>query len=117
MRRREFLGVLGSAATAWPSFVLAQGDRVRRVGILMNVADGDREAQGYVAAFEQGMRELGWVPGQNLRIDLRWASGDIGRYREAAVELNSLSPDVMLVAGAGVGAAQRVTRTVPIIFP
>jgi putative ABC transport system substrate-binding protein len=90
---------------------------VRRVGILMNVAEGDREAQGYVTAFEEGMRELGWVAGRNLRIDVRWASGEIGRYREAVVELNSFSPDVLLVAGAGVGAAQRVTRTVPIVFP
>ncbi len=104
------------AAAAVPLAARAQ-ERVRRVGILMNVADGDREAQGYIAAFEEGMRELGWVAGRNLRIDVRWASGEIGRYRETAVELNALSPDVMLVAGAGVGAAQRVTRTVPIVFP
>ena len=114
MRRRDILA--GIAAAAMP-FVARAQERVRRVGILMNVADSDREAQGYVAAFEEGMRELGWVAGGNLRIDLRWASGEIGRYREAAVELNSLSPDVLLVAGAGVGAAQRVTRTVPIVFP
>jgi putative ABC transport system substrate-binding protein len=115
MRRRAFISLLGAAA-AMPLVARAQ-ERVRRVGVLMNVADGDREAQTHVAAFEQGMRELGWVAGQNLRIDIRWASGEIGRYREAAVELNSLSPDVMLVSGAGVGAAQRVTRTVPIVFP
>ena len=114
MRRRDVLA--GIAAAAVP-FAVGTQERVRRVGILMNVADGDREAQGYVAAFEEGMRERGWATGRNLRIDLRWASGDIGRYREAAVELNSLSPDVMLVAGAAVGPAQRVTRTVPIVFP
>jgi putative tryptophan/tyrosine transport system substrate-binding protein len=107
----------GLGAAAAVPFVARAQERVRRVGILMNVADGDREAQGYIAAFEQGMRELGWVAGRNLRIDVRWASGEIGRYRETAVELNALSPDVMLVAGAGVGAAQRVTRTVPIVFP
>jgi len=115
MRRRAFISLLGGVA-AMPLVAHAQ-ERVRRVGILMNVADGDREAQGYVAAFEEGMRELGWVGGRNLRIDIRWASGDIGRYREAAIELNALSPDVLLVAGAGVAAAQRVTRTVPIVFP
>src|SRR5262245_37069852 len=115
MRRRAFIAGLGSAA-AIPLVARAQ-ERVRRVGILMNVAEGDREAQGYVAAFEEGMRELGWVAGRNLKIDVRWVSGELGRYREAAVELNSLSPDVLLVAGAGVTAAQRVTRTVPIVFP
>ena len=115
MRRRDFLGVLSGVA-ALPLAVRAQ-ERVRRVGILMNVADGDREAQSHVAAFEQGMRERGWVTGQNLRIDLRWASGEIGRYREATVELVGNSPDVLLVAGAAVGPAQRVTRTVPIVFP
>ena len=102
MRRRDFLGVLSGVA-ALPLAVRAQ-ERVRRVGILMNVADGDREAQSHVAAFEQGMRERGWVTGQNLRIDLRWASGEIGRYREATVELVGNSPDVLLVAGAAVGA-------------
>ena len=115
MRRRDFIAMLVGAAGAMP-FVARAQERVRRVGILMNVADGDREAQGYIAAFEGGMRELGWVGGRNLQIDIRWASGEIGRYREAAVELNSLSPDVMLVAGAGVAAAQRITRTVPIVF-
>jgi putative ABC transport system substrate-binding protein len=115
MRRRTFITLLGAAA-AVPFAAHAQ-ERVRRVGILMNVADGDREAQAYVAAFEEGMRELGWVAGRNLRIDIRWASGELGRYREAALELNSFSPDVMLVAGAGVAAAQRVTRTVPLVFP
>ena len=105
-----------SLPAAMPIVVDAQ-ERVRRVGILMNVADGDREAQSHVAAFEQGMRERGWVSGQNLRIDLRWASGEIGRYREATVELVGNSPDVLLVAGAAVGPAQRVTGTVPIVFP
>jgi putative ABC transport system substrate-binding protein len=115
MKRRAFMAGAASAL-AWPLAAHAQ-ERVRRVGILMNVAEGDREAQAYVAAFEEGMREFGWVTGRNLRLDVRWASGELGRYREAAVELNSLSPDVLLVAGAGVVAAQRVTRTVPIVFP
>jgi putative ABC transport system substrate-binding protein len=115
MRRREFIAGLGSAA-AMPLVVHAQ-ERVRRVGVLMNVAEGDRETQGYIAAFEAGLRELGWEAGRNLRIDVRWASGELGRYRETALELNSLSPDVLVVAGAGVMAVQRVTRTVPIVFP
>jgi putative tryptophan/tyrosine transport system substrate-binding protein len=115
MRRRDFIAGAGSAL-ALPFVVHAQ-ERVRRVGILMNVADGDRETQGYIAAFEEGMRELGWEAGRNLRVDVRWASGKLGRYREVAIELNALSPDVLLVAGAGVGAAQRVIRTVPIVFP
>lgn len=114
MRRRDFIAGAGGTLVL-PLFTYAQ-ERVRRVGILMNVVDGDRETQGYIAAFEEGMRELGWEAGRNLRVDVRWASGELGRYREVAIELNSLSPDVLLVAGAGVVAAQRVTRKVPIVF-
>lgn len=115
MRRRAFIGLVGGAA-AMPYVVLAQ-DRVRRIGVLMNVQAGDPEAQTHITAFQQGMQDLGWALGSNVRYDVRWASGDFERYRQAATELLSLSPDVMLVAGAGVTAAQRGSRTVPIVFP
>jgi putative tryptophan/tyrosine transport system substrate-binding protein len=104
------------AAAAMP-FVAHAQERVRRLGILMNVADGDPETQGYIASFEQEMQKLGWLAGRNLQIDLRWGSGELERMREAAVELVSLSPDIILAAGAAVAAAQRATRMVPIVFP
>jgi putative ABC transport system substrate-binding protein len=115
MRRREFIGLVGGAV-AVPIFARAQ-DRVRRIGVLMNVAAGDPEAQNHIASFQQGLQELGWTIGRNVRIDIRWASGDFERYRVAAVELAGLSPDVLLVAGAGVRAAQRISPAVPIVFP
>lgn len=115
MRRRTFVGLVGGVV-AMPALAFAQ-DRVRRVGVLMNVQAGDPEAQSHIASFQQGMQELGWTIGSNIRFDVRWASGDFQRYRQAAAELIALSPDVVLVAGAGVTAVQRASGTVPIVFP
>jgi putative tryptophan/tyrosine transport system substrate-binding protein len=115
MRRREFITLLGAAA-AWPLTARAQ-ERARRVGILMNAAAEDSEAQSYVAAFQQGMQELGWSVGRNLRIDLRWGGNDADRWRRYADELLGLSPDVIVAAGGViVSVLQRVSRTVPIVF-
>jgi putative ABC transport system substrate-binding protein len=84
----------------------------------MNATAEEPEAQTYVAAFQQGMQEAGWSVGRNLRIDLRWGGGDAELTRRHAVELTSLSPDVMVAAGGPVIAAvQRANRTVPIVFP
>ncbi len=115
MKRREFLTVLGGAATI-PLAARAQ-EKVRRVGVLMNVTSDDPEAQQYVAAFQQGLQALGWIVGRNLRIDQRWALGEAGRYRQAAVELVALGPDVILAAGAGVLAVRQVDPKVPVVFP
>ncbi|HYJ84402.1 MAG TPA: hypothetical protein VEW26_16355, partial [Allosphingosinicella sp.] len=97
MRRREFLGVLGGAA-AWPLAARAQqGERVRRIGALAGgVAADDSDAQANVAAFLQGLQQLGWTEGRNLRIDYRWGDGNPANIRRHAAELAALAPDVLL---------------------
>jgi putative tryptophan/tyrosine transport system substrate-binding protein len=117
MRRREFIAGVGSAA-AWPVAVRAQpGDRVRRIGVLLNRESDDPEAQARNAAFLQGLQELGWTVGRNVRIDYRWGGGNADRHRGLAAELVALAPDVILAAtGAVVGALQQVSRSVPIVF-
>jgi putative ABC transport system substrate-binding protein len=116
VRRREFITLIGSTAIAWPLAADAQ-ERMRRVGVLMNTTAEEPEAQSYLAAFQQGMQELGWSIGRNLRVDLRWGGGDAELIRRYAAELAALSPDVMLAAGGPiVSALQRASRTVPIIF-
>ena len=81
MRRREFITLLGGAAAAWPLAARAQqAERVRRIGVLMNFAADDAEVQARIAAFLQGLQQLGWTDGRNVRIDYRWAAGDAGRY-------------------------------------
>ena len=117
MTRRELITLLGGAAAAWPRAARAQqGERVRRVGVLINSTPEETKAQSYVAAFQQGMQEHGWSIGRNLRIDLRWAGNDNDRSRQYAGELVATSPDVIVAAGATVFALQRVSRTVPIVF-
>jgi putative tryptophan/tyrosine transport system substrate-binding protein len=118
MRRREFLGVLGGAATAWPLAARAQQrEKMLRIGVLMNLTADDAEGQGRLAAFLQGLQEAGWSVGRNVRVDLRWGSGDPELYRSYAAELVALAPDVILAAGAIVGLAlQRASRTIPIVF-
>ena len=115
MRRREFIGLVGGIA-ALPLAARAQ-QRVRRVGTLMSAAGEDPEVQLRLAAFQQRLQALGWTEGGNLRIDHRFAiAGDAERTRQAAAELLALSPDVVIVAGGGVLALQRLSRTVPIVM-
>jgi putative tryptophan/tyrosine transport system substrate-binding protein len=116
--RRKFLATLGGAAAAWPLAARAQQrERMRRVGVLMNLASDDAEGQARLAAFHQGLQELGWTVGNNVQIDYRWAAGDPGRFHRYAEELLALAPDVTLAsAGPSVGALQQATRTVPIVF-
>ena len=118
MRRREFLTLLGGAAAAWPLAARAQqGERVRRIGALMSVAADDPEAPARVGAFSQGLAELGWTIGRNVRIDYRWFAGDADAARKNAVELVALAPDVVLASGTqGMMAIQRVNRPVPVVF-
>jgi putative ABC transport system substrate-binding protein len=118
LRRREFITLLGGAAVAWPIAARAQqGDRVRRVGVLMSQAADDAEGQARLAAFLQGLQQLGWIDGRNVRIDTRWGAGDADRTRKYAAELVALAPDIIVAtAGATVGALQQVSRTVPIVF-
>jgi putative tryptophan/tyrosine transport system substrate-binding protein len=117
MRRRHFIKAIAGAATAWPLAALARQSPMRRVGVLMNIADNDSEAPGRIAALQSGLRDLGWIEGQNLQIDYRWAAGDVGRFQRYAVELVALGPDVILAsASPAVSAIQQTSHTVPIVF-
>jgi putative ABC transport system substrate-binding protein len=116
MRRREFITLLGAAA-AWPLAAHAQQpERMRRVGVLMPTSADNPDAQARLAAFLQGLQQFGWAVGRNLRIDLRWAAGEVDRNRQYAAELVALAPDVILAVGSGVPALKQATRTVPIVF-
>jgi putative ABC transport system substrate-binding protein len=118
MRRREFIMLLGGAAATWPLVAQAQqSDQMRRIGVLMNIAASDPEGQSRVAAFRQGLQDIGWNEGRNVRIDYRWDANDAVRSRRYAVELIALAPDVILAAASpAVAALQEATRTVPIVF-
>jgi putative ABC transport system substrate-binding protein len=118
MRRRDFFKVIAGSAAAWPLVARAQqGERMRRIGVLMNTAVDDPEGQARMAAFQQGLQQLGWSSGHNVRIDTRWSAGDAKDIRKYAAELVALAPDVILTTGsATVGPVQQLTRTVPIVF-
>src|SRR6516164_5414452 len=105
MKRREFIAGVGGAA-AWPLVARAQqGERMRRIGVLVSAVEGDPTGMEYVTAFAQGLAELGWTVGRNVRIEYRWGAGDLERFRRYAAELVALSPDVVLAsAGSIVGA-------------
>ena len=117
MRRRTFIAGLGSAA-AWPLAARGQqGDRMRRVAVLMGFEENDLEAKAFLSAFTQSLAELSWIDGDNVRIDVRWAAGSVDRARMFAKELVDLQPDVIFVSTDPVTAAiQRETRTIPIVF-
>jgi putative ABC transport system substrate-binding protein len=117
LRRRDFLGVLSGAA-AWPLAARAQQpDRVRRICVLLNFAEDDPEAQAQNLAFLQGLQQLGWTDGRNVRIDTRWTGGEAARTRKFAEELVELEPDVILAEGTtALGLVLQATRRVPIVF-
>jgi putative ABC transport system substrate-binding protein len=116
MRRRDFMtGIAGSAA-AWPLTARAQPERIRRVGVLMNTAD-DLEGHSRVAAFVQGLQELGWSDARNVRFDIRWALGEPDRLHKSAAELVASAPDALLAnTTPAVATLQQATTTVPIVF-
>ena len=118
MKRREFITVIGGAAVAWPLAAGAQqGERVRRIAVLMPGAADDPEYQARMTAFLQGLAQLGWLDGRNARIDIRWTAGDADRIRKYAAELVALAPDVILApASAVTGPLLQATQTVPIVF-
>src|SRR6516225_10172906 len=118
MNRREFIMLLGGAAAAWPLAARAQRrEKMRRIGVLMPFAADDPEAMARIGAFLQGLGELGWTVGRNLRIDYRWDTGEAVRTRNSAAELLALAPDVILATGTpSLVAVQQITRTVPIVF-
>jgi putative tryptophan/tyrosine transport system substrate-binding protein len=118
MRRREFIAGLGSAAVAWPLAARAQqGDRVRRVGVLMGWSESDPVFRGWGVTFAEELARLGWVDGRNARIEQRWTDANVDRAGMFAKELVDLQPDVILAGTTPVTAAlQRETRVIPIIF-
>ena len=116
MRRREFIAGLGSAA-AWPVVAprAQQGDRVRRVGVLMPYIERDTDAR--LSYFVQGLAQFGWIGGRNLRMDVRWAAGKLEQLLMYANELVALQPDAILVDSTPATAAlQRLTKMTPIVF-
>jgi putative ABC transport system substrate-binding protein len=117
MRRRDVLGVLGGAA-AWSLAARAQQpERMRRIGILVNVVADDRDQAGRLATFRQALQQLGWMDGSNIRIEHRLAEGDPERLRTHAAELIALTPDAILAVGSpALTELQRMTRTVPVVF-
>jgi putative tryptophan/tyrosine transport system substrate-binding protein len=117
MRRREFIKLFGGAAAAWPLAAPAQQpERMRRIGVIMSLAADDPEDQARVAALRQGLQQVGWTDGRNVRIDIRWPAGDPDRVRKYAAELVALAPDVILATGDTTGPLQQATHTVPIVF-
>src|SRR5215203_2030966 len=116
MRRRQFITLIGGAA-AWPMVARAQ-EPLRRIGMILPATSDDPEFQSWVEAFLQGLAQLGWTIGHNVRIDTRWATANGTEIRRHAAELVSLAPDVILAhGGSTVGPLLQATRTVPIVFP
>ena len=117
MKRREFIAGLGSAV-AWPLAVRAQQpNRQRRIGVLIHFSESQPTGQQYVAAFRQGLKELGWTDGGNVRIDVRWIAGSPERIQSYAAELVGLAPDVILASNTpAVVGLQQTSRSVPIVF-
>jgi putative tryptophan/tyrosine transport system substrate-binding protein len=118
VKRREFITLLGGAAAAWPLAARGQqAERVRRIGVLMNLASDDAEGQARLAAFHQGLQQLGWTVGRNVQIDYRWSAGNADYIRKFAAELVALAPDVIVSTGSpSVAVLQQATRSVPIVF-
>ena len=119
MKRRDFITLLGGAAVAWPRAARAQpAERVRRIGVLMNLAESDPEGQARLAAFRHGLSDLRWREGGNLRTEYRWwSAGDTESLRGYANELVRLAPDVILASGSrALQALQQETRSIPIVF-
>jgi putative ABC transport system substrate-binding protein len=118
MNRRAFITLLGGAAVAWPLAARAQQpERVRRIGVLMAaLSANDSEGQARVAAFLQGLQELGWSVGRNVIVDIRWSTGNDADARKYAAELVALAPDVILANANAVAPLLQVTSTVPIVF-
>jgi putative ABC transport system substrate-binding protein len=117
VRRRDFISLIGGTA-AWPLAARAQqGNRVRRIGVLIPTDENDPEGKRRYSALTQALAGLGWTDGRNVQMEPRWGRGDINRIRALAHELVALQPDIILTGGTTATAAvQRETRTIPIVF-
>jgi len=118
MKRRDFIALVGGAAAAWPLDAWAQQtEQMRKIGVLMGIAESDQEGQSSVAAFREELRKLGWMEGRNSEINIRWAAADVELMKRFAKELVTLQPDLILTSSTPATAAMlQQTRTVPIIF-
>jgi putative ABC transport system substrate-binding protein len=119
MRRREFIRLFGSTAVAWPLAAHAQqSERVRRVGVLLPFAATDPQIQAWVGALLQSLALSGWTIGRNIRIETRYATGNLAEIRRHATQLVALAPDIIVAHGtSAVSALLQATRTIPIVFP
>ena len=119
MTRREFITLLGGAAVAWPLSARAQqGERMRRVGVIMPLTADDPVGQARIAALREGLEKLGWTEGRNIRMDTRWATtSDAESMQRFAKELVALQPDLIVTQSTPITASMlQETRTIPIIF-
>jgi ABC-type uncharacterized transport system substrate-binding protein len=118
MNRRDFITLIGGAAAGWPLPARAQQPgRVRRISVLMNRAADSPEGQDRLAAFHQGLQELGWIVGRNVRIETRWSEDNADRTAKYAAELVALAPDIILASGTlAVTALQHLNPTSSIVF-
>jgi len=118
MRRRNFIALLGGSAAAWPIVARAQQpERVRRIGVLMHVSQDDSDGKARLAGLAEGLKELGWIEGRNLHVDVLWGPDDPDRYARQATELVSRGPDVLIApTSVTLAALLRATRIVPIVF-
>jgi putative tryptophan/tyrosine transport system substrate-binding protein len=118
MRRRELVALLAGTLASWPLAARAQqGGRVRRVGVLVAAPAGDSEYPTLFKAFVQGLQDLGWIDGRNLKVDVRWTGAGAEAVHKDAAELVALAPDVILAAGsASTGPLLQVTKTIPVVF-
>jgi putative ABC transport system substrate-binding protein len=116
MRRREFITLIGGAA-AWPLTTYAQQpDGQPRIGVLMTVDNGP-DGQARLTAFRQGLQQLGWIEGRNIRIDIRWSGGDDATTRKNAVEMVALAPNIILATGSSsMGPLMQISGVVPVVF-
>ena len=117
MIRRQFITLLGGAV-AWPLAARGQqGERMRRVGVLLSLSADDPQGQARLKAFVQGLQQLGWTDGRNMRIDTRWSAGNADDTRKYAAQLVALAPEVIVASGGSVaGPLLQATRTVPVVF-
>jgi putative ABC transport system substrate-binding protein len=118
VKRRDFITLLGGAAAAWPLAARTQqGERIRRIGVLIPAATDDRIFRTRLGAFQQELQQLGWADGRSIRTDIRWGAGDADLIRKHAVELVALAPDVVMAfTSIAVASLRQVTRAVPIVF-
>jgi len=117
MKRREFVTLLGGAATAWPFPARAQQPALRRIGVVVNNDESDTDGQARVASFRDALSGLGWTEGRNVQIEYRWGAGDPDRAQADVAELALFAPDVILANGTiALSALQKVTHTIPVVF-